>query len=145
VSLVVTLPLDPDQFVGVPLVLTRRILVHPEIEGGRTYELTTSQIGGWVLSDAGGDATPLAEVQVLVVERGLSTITDAQGRFKFLRVPHGNYTLRAIAPGGIAERRIEVPGESYDVIVAGQMDKEETSGEKGDSGGSRSAGKSRRR
>jgi hypothetical protein len=150
VTLVVTLPLDPDQLVGVPLVLTRRILVHPGIADASPYELSTSQIGGWVLEDSGGVATPMAEVQVLVVERGLSAITDAQGRFKFLQVPHGSYTLRAVAPGGITERRIEVPGDGYDVIVAGETGKEEISSEKGggrstEGPGSRSAGKSRRR
>jgi hypothetical protein len=145
VALVITLPLDPDQLLGVPLVLTRRMLVRPDVANAQNYEIPTSQIGGWLFSGDGDDATPVADIEVAVVERGLRTTTDDQGRFKFLQVPHGSYTLRAVTPSGDAERKIEVPGEGYDLVLAGRSDKEQSSSEKGESPASRPAGKGRRR
>jgi hypothetical protein len=145
VTLVVTLPLDPDQLIGVPLVLTRRILVSPDVGDARPYELPTSQIGGWVLSGADGSVLPIVNAEVLVVERGLRTNSDAQGRFKFLQVPHGNYTLRAVTSGGNMERKIEVPGEGYDLVFAGSNSNQEPDAAMGDNPSPRPAGKSRRR
>jgi hypothetical protein len=121
VVLVITLPLDPELFLGVPLVLTRRVFVRPQIDGAEgvsTYELPASQIGGWVLS-VSGDAPPsaVAQADALIVEHGLRTWTDQYGRFKFDRVPHGTHTLRVTGPSGQAERKIQVPGEDYDLLV----------------------------
>ena len=33
----------------------------------------------------------------------LTTVTDSKGRFQFLEVPPGSYTLRAQVPGGFVE------------------------------------------
>ena len=131
VQLTVTLPLDPDLFLNVPLVLTRRVLTHPMWEGAETYELPASQIGGWVLVDAGAEPPrPMPGADVRLVERGLSVSTDEQGRFKFPRVPHGSHTLRATHPSGAqAERRIEVPGDGYDLVLRGREGGPTTGGE----------------
>ena len=61
---------------------------------------------------------PMADAQVTIVERGLTTQTDEAGRFHFDRVARGRYTLRAIAGSKQIERAIELPGEDYDLVFA---------------------------
>lgn len=155
IQLTITLPLDPDLWVNVPLVLTRRVFMHPMWENGVTYELPSSQIGGWVLRDSGSaPPAPLPNTEVRLVERGLTATADEQGRFQFSHVPHGTHTLRAQHPSGAqAERKIDVPGDGYDLVLRGGREDGTASGanppstDGGDSGQSPNAptGKGRRR
>lgn len=119
VNMVLTVPLDPDMAVIVPLVLTRRVLIHPEMDDRdeNKAELPGLQFGGWVWSAAGDDARPVAGSEVVLVERNLKTTSDSDGRFRFDYVPYGRYTLRATADGEQAERQIELPGEDYDLTL----------------------------
>ncbi len=159
VQLTVTLPLDPDQLVGVPLVLTRRVLVHPDMEGAAAYEVPVSQIGGWVLVENDG-APPMPArdmgVEVEIVGRGLRSKTDPEGRFRFSHVVHGSYMLRATHPDWAqTERKIDVPGDGYDLIIRQRREGGSTSGgdrspptNEGDAGqqpGPSPGGKGRRR
>lgn len=118
INLSITLPLDPDMAVTTPLVLTRRLRVYEEINNREKFELPAVQFGGWVLSGDGTEARPVVGADVVIVERGLRTQTDNDGRFKFNHVPNGRYTLRAIAESGQAERAIELPGEGYDLVLS---------------------------
>jgi hypothetical protein len=118
ITLSVTLPLDPDMVVTAPLVLTRRLRVYEEMNNREKFELPAVQFGGWVLAGEGAEAQPVPEADVVIVERGLRTKTDQEGRFKFDHVPNGRYTLRAIAASGQAERGIELPGEGYDLVLS---------------------------
>ena len=118
ITLSVTLPLDPDMVVTAPLVLTRRLRVYEEMNNREKFELPAVQFGGWVLTSEGANALPVPEADVVIVERGLRTKTDQEGRFKFDHVPNGRYTLRAIAASGQAERGIELPGEGYDLVLS---------------------------
>ncbi len=118
ITLSVTLPLDPDMVVTAPLVLTRRLRVYEEMDNREKFELPAVQFGGWVLTGEGAEAQPVPEADVVIVERGLRTKTDQEGRFKFDHVPNGRYTLRAIAASGQAERGIELPGEGYDLVLS---------------------------
>jgi hypothetical protein len=130
VQLTATLPLDPDFFLNVPLVLTRRVLVNPMFGVAETYELPGSQIGGWVFIEQGSEPPrPAAGAEVRIVERGLAATADEQGRFKFTHVPHGSHTLRASHPDGAqAERKIEVPGDGYDVVLRERREGGSTTG-----------------
>jgi hypothetical protein len=149
INLIVTLPLDPDLFRDIPLVLTKRIITYPGVTGTEMgNELPTVQLGGWVKVGSGKDASPVAGAGVRIVERGLETQTDEHGRFKFDQVPRGSYTLRATSEGAQTERKIDVPGDDYDLTIAGRSDGSISSGEKGDdhdTPGSHQAGKGRRR
>ena len=150
INLIVTLPLDPDLFRDIPLVLTKRIITYPGVTGTETgNELPTVQLGGWVKIGSGKDASTVASASVRIMERGLETQTDEHGRFKFDQVPRGSYTLRATSEGGQTERKIDVPSNDYDLTIAGRSDGSISSGEKGDgkddTPGSHQAGKGRRR
>ena len=117
INLSVTLPLDPDLVVTAPLVLTRRLRVFEDMTTKEKFELPAVQFGGWVMDGEGAGAEPVVGADVVIVERGLRTRTDQEGRFKFDHVPNGRYTLRAIAASGQAERDIVLPGEGYDLVL----------------------------
>jgi len=60
----------------------------------------------------------IAGATVRLVERGLDTTTDAQGRYRLRRLPAGSYTLVIAAPGLNGHRaEIQVPSGSYDVGI----------------------------
>jgi hypothetical protein len=101
-----------------PIVLTRRLRVYENMDDQRKFELPAVQFGGWVLAGEGADRRPVAGADVVIVERGIRTQTDDEGRFKFDHVPNGHYTLRAIAESGQAERDIVLPGEGYDLVLS---------------------------
>jgi len=48
INLTATLPLDPEIFSDLPLVLTRRIKMRPTLAQAEAYELNPVQFGGWV-------------------------------------------------------------------------------------------------
>lgn len=142
IDLTVTLPLDPELLQTAPLVLTKRVRTYP-LDGPREGLEIPSQLGGWVFD---GDATqqyagpgglPVAGAKVLLVENGLGTQTDEQGRFKFAGIPHGRYTLRAVSGSIQVERTIQVPGENYDLVMQpsgkSSAERTETSRERGPS------------
>ena len=116
-TVLVTLPLDPEIVITAPLVITRRALVYPDMYAREKAELPGLEFGGWVWSSDEDDARPVPGVEVLIVEKGITNITDEEGRFRFDYVPYGQYTLRATADGRQAERRIELPGEDYDLAL----------------------------
>jgi hypothetical protein len=124
INLIVTLPLDPEMFTDLPLVLTRRIKMRPTLAEVESYELNPVQFGGWVYTpgDGGKTRTPVTDAQVTIVERGLTVQTDEAGRFKFDRVARGRYTLRAVAGSRQTERTVELPGEDYDLVFAADED-----------------------
>jgi hypothetical protein len=114
----VTLPLDPEYFMEVPLVLTRRVRTKLTWDPKPPEELRTVQIGGWVRSGPEDGAPGVAGAEVALLERGVFTVTDDEGRFGFDRVPRGRYTLRAVTPDARAQRVVDLPGEEYDLVLA---------------------------
>jgi hypothetical protein len=118
VNVVATLPLDPDMVVSSPLVITRRARIYPDMHDQERIELPGIEFGGWVWDGEGADASFVAGADVTLVERGITVRTDTRGRFKFDYVPIGSYTLRATADGRLGERKIEAPGEDYDVTLS---------------------------
>lgn len=65
-------------------------------------------LGGMVVDD---EQRPVAQAQLALVETGLETVSDAGGRFVFLNVPPGRYTLE-IEARGFEPRRQTVDVES---------------------------------
>jgi hypothetical protein len=110
----VVLPLDVAQrFVG-PLVFTKRILVEQGLEGQGPFEEIV-QIAGTVRD---GEKNPVAEAEVRVPEAGLTTQTDAEGRYTFPNVAPGTYTFAVAAPGQKArEHKVTVPSPHYDLRI----------------------------
>ena len=135
VDVTFTLPLDPDLVNDVPLVLTKRILLQT-IGSSESTEFP-AQIGGWVFGgrlegEKSGNGAPVVGAEVLIVEKGVGTVTDEDGRFKFTDIPHGRYTLRANTPGGQAERVVEVPGDEYDLVMTERAERNESNRDQGD-------------
>jgi hypothetical protein len=145
VNFVATLPLDPEIVVITPLVITRRVLIHPDMSDRDKVELPSLEFGGWVWSGEGDDARPVPGAEVVIVENGIKSITDARGRFRFEYAQYGRYTLRATADGEHAERQIELPGEDYDLVLGAPAGKDRSATEESKSSETRESGKGRRR
>ena len=75
------------------------------------------RVGGLV---ADGDGTPIKDVWVMLPEAGISTSTDADGRFRFDRLAPGSHELRArSADGRETSATLEVPGAMLDLVLDG--------------------------
>jgi hypothetical protein len=90
--LVVTIALDLDLQVDGPLVTTRFTEFKPD--GLKEEEWV--QIGGRVL-DGGGRG--VADALVDILDAGLRTRSDSEGRYSFVRIPIGAHTIRVVATG----------------------------------------------
>ena len=112
-----TISLNLNQEITTGLALTSKVLLG-RIENGNgmtDVKQLPYLIGGRVFR-ANDPEQAVAEAQVTLLERGLDTITDAQGRYQFSGLTEGRYTLVVTAPDLAEQRReIQVPGENYDV------------------------------
>ena len=79
------------------------------------------QIGGTVIA-AGSPPNGISGAEVVLVERGQTATTDAEGRFTFTLLRAGNYSLQVSKVGFTSTtKNIVVPGASpdaYDVTLA---------------------------
>ena len=118
IYLIVTLPLAlPVQIAG-PMVTNR------EARFGRSDSAGTPeavyQIGGTVFDATGGTPVPVGNAWVRVLDPAgapfRTTSTDPQGRFRFNRVPGGEYQLefRAVGLPAPPNRTVLVPSASGD-------------------------------
>ncbi len=74
-----------------------------------TLAQETGTLTGQVVD--GSDMSPLAGVQLYLVDTGLGTLTNAAGRYVLLNVPAGSYTLRAEIIGfATQDQEIQVQG-----------------------------------
>jgi len=118
IYLIVTLPLALPMQVAGPMVTNR------EARFGRSDSAGTPeavyQIGGTVFDATGGALVPVGNAWVRVLDRAgaplRSTSTDAQGRFRFNRVPGGEFQLefRAVGLPVPPNRSVLVPSASGD-------------------------------
>lgn len=113
-NLVVTIAMDLKIRIEGPLVTTK---ITGYDAGTGVVDETRVQIGGRVLK-AGGQGIPNALVDI--IDAGLRTTTDIEGRYSFPDVPIGTHMVRAVAVG--FEPRIQplvVPGrsEDYEIIL----------------------------
>jgi Pvc16 N-terminal domain/Carboxypeptidase regulatory-like domain len=72
------------------------------------------QIGGRIFDQ---NNAPVARAEVILLEQGLNTRTDQNGKYSFANVVrHRKYTFIVVAPGFVTARtEISVPSSSYDV------------------------------
>jgi hypothetical protein len=83
--------------------------------GTGVVEETLIQIGGRVLDSSGKE---IATAIVDIVDAGLRTQTDLEGRYSFLRVPAGTHTIRVTAVGfEPMTQSLVVPGNSEDYEI----------------------------
>jgi len=98
-----------------PEVRTQTIRVR-ESGGGPASRLELHRVGGLVVD---GDAQPVADAWVLLVESGALAVTDDDGRFRFERLRSGSYRVRARdRDGREAESELAVPGQGARVELA---------------------------
>lgn len=73
------------------------------------------QVGG-IVTDALKPEAPL-RAEVILLEQGLNTRTDAKGRFTFANVAsYPKYTFIVVAPGYVTARQeVSIPGGNYDI------------------------------
>ncbi len=77
---------------------------------------------GGKVADADGE--PLKDVWVTVPELGLWSATNAEGRFRFDKVPPGAYELQArTIAGDQVSARFDVPGSHVDLMVGKKLAK----------------------
>jgi hypothetical protein len=109
----VTLSLQPFTADTVPIATTKQIGIEPTENPASREDLF--EIGGRVADAA--DA-PVDGATVRIVERGLQTITGADGRYSLGLVQAGAYTLRVEKPPDARQVTITVPapaGSNYNV------------------------------
>ena len=112
INCVITVPLDLDTVLTLPLVLTKVLRFLPS-EGGASEELV--QVAGKV-RDKEQPEQPIIGAKVSVKGRGFEATTDESGRYSFPNLPRGQYTLKVTAPSRPEkEVIIDVPNMSYDL------------------------------
>jgi hypothetical protein len=112
VTVTIAMDLSLDLAEGPP-VSTKEIRLQ-QIEPAGAMEPVFS-IGGTVRNAA--TATPLAGAAMTLLETGVGTVSDADGRFRFAGLQPGSYTLRAVAPGfATLDTPIVVPGAAIDAF-----------------------------
>ncbi len=113
-----TVRLDLSQEISVGLVLTSQLKVGLSADGDRAavLEELPFQIGGRV-HQSDDPEKGVAGATVTLVEQGVETVTNAEGRYIFHHVPAGTYNVVVSAPGVEQRREIQVPSGGYDVAV----------------------------
>lgn len=110
----VTVSLQVFDTAQYPSVITSGVHLKSVPEGAE-LDAPFFRIGGTVLDSA---LAPVVNAGVSVVERGRSTLTDAEGRFSLSAIPDGSFTLRVTAGAATQDRAIVVPAPAlggYDV------------------------------
>jgi hypothetical protein len=117
IACVVTLSLNPYKEITGPLVRTRDLRLGPATDPTRRQlEADTEQDRFWMVGGTVRSDKPLDEMQVSLVERGLTVPVAEDGRFIIGNLEEGDYTLE-IAAGKRKPRRhkITVPAADYDI------------------------------
>jgi len=112
ITLTAIIALEPNaEVMTAPQVSSRKILLNAE---------PVIAIGGTVRDETSG--SPIASVDLLLVELGLYATSDQDGRFQFPGLPPGNYSIRAVKQGYSAKTSpVGVPGTSataFDVVLS---------------------------
>ena len=113
INYVVTLPLDTDiEFTAA--VVTAKITDYrpPEAEVERLVQITG------MVHEADKPTQGIPDARVVAREAQMTTLTDAQGRYSFLKIAQGSYTFEVLIAGKkVHEASVAVPGASYDLVV----------------------------
>lgn len=117
VLLSVTVSIQAFDTATYPSVITSELRLESQPDGS-ALDAPIFRIAG-VLRDAA--AQPVANAGVRLVERGRSTLTDAEGKFSLSAIPAGSFTLRVTAGGVTQDKAIVVPATAlaaYDVSLS---------------------------
>jgi hypothetical protein len=114
---VLTAPLDLALSIDGPLVLTRTARYRQIGSGAVQSGRPVVHIGG-IVRDASG--RPLPAVRVLASGSALGAVTDIEGRYALRGLPEGRVTLHIARDGGSTRKvQVEIPSESYDIVLDG--------------------------
>lgn len=112
IDYVVTVPLDTEVALTVPVVRTKLLRVK-RAEEVASDELV--QVSGMVRAKE-EPAQGIPEAMVVAKEVGMTAKSDATGHYIFPKLPPGNYTFRVSAPGREErEIAITIPSDNYDL------------------------------
>lgn len=114
INYTVTLAVDREYVFGGPMVFTKRVDFSQR--GVEMPPESVLQIAG-VVHDKKNGANPIADAEVLVVERGQSAHTDRFGRYTFRNLPPGTYTFRVAAQGRTVEHQLAIPAGTPDLTM----------------------------
>lgn len=116
IDYVVTLPCDPGVLLERGPAVRNQTVRLQSRDHPRGSVTESHRVGGCVRA---ADGTPVADAWVAVEETGAWAVTDAEGRFRFDRVPAGRITCSARATDGSqGTATIDVPHERADVVLA---------------------------
>jgi Carboxypeptidase regulatory-like domain len=121
VDYVVTLSCEPGtSFERGPEVRTQTLRLH-DVDSRRANLVETNRAGGTVRDAEGG---PVVNAWVILADQGVWAVSDAEGRFRFDRLPDGTYDCVARAPDGReASGALTVPGTGIDLTIGGAKPK----------------------
>lgn len=113
----ITPRLNLEDEISTGVVLTRNIKIG-RVEDQRDDLIPLPLNIGGRLHDRDDRSLGIPNATVTVLEKGLESRTDSDGRFKFSGLLPGNYTF-VISIDGQEERRtlVEVPAEAYDISM----------------------------
>lgn len=114
INYTVTLAVERDYVFTGPMVFTKRLDFTQR--GVEMEAESVLQIAGIVHAKKNG-AAPIADAEVLVVERNQTTRSDRFGRYTFRSLPPGSYTFRVVAEGRTAEHQLTIPAGSPDLTM----------------------------
>ena len=111
INYVVTLPLDTDVAFTAPVVTTKTVDYRPLDAAAERLV----QIAGTV-HKKGKPAEGIPDVRVVAKEAGMTTLTDAQGRYSFAKITEGKHTFQVLVAGKkVHEAPLVIPSASYDL------------------------------
>ena len=114
INCVITVPLDLDMALTMPLVLTKVLRFPPPLEG-TPDELV--QVAGAVTAK-GRPEQPISGATVSIKGRALETTSGEDGRYTFRGLPRGKYTFKVTVPGQPEkEVGLDIPSANYDLEV----------------------------
>ena len=122
ITTTVTIAFDTFPPETAPVVITSEVRIGVRSSAVETTLATQQgvfQIGGSV---TGAGNAPVAGATVSLLDTGLATTTDADGRYRLGPMASGTYTLRVQAGATVQETRLTVPvtaGQHYNVQVSG--------------------------
>jgi hypothetical protein len=115
INYTVTLAVDRDYVFSGPMVFTKRAYFTQSAVEGVVPE-PILQIAG-IVYDGENGGSPVADAEVLIVQRGQSTCTDCFGRYTFSNLPARDYTFRVAACGRTADHDLTIPAETRDLAM----------------------------